>query len=1648
MNVHRLLPALMLALMLPGRILTACTVNVTASMSDHNSALTWGFSVDTSSCAATGRIDWEEYRDGAFVWASYCNNPPCGFPPSTAYIYCQPPGDHTIQVKVWADTFCGTPAKVYCEDTKTYTIAPKRDVSAGEPTNGHFDSYGTWVYDIPFDFSFANVWPHEADVDLIPTETTSGNGGTNFNTALWDGNITKSVAPGGSHLAEIWSYACGTYKRAGMISFPEAPKVCHICQQCPGDPVHITGGNMSYAETTPLPPIAGAPFSMMYDSKGPATGVTGAGWGTLFRTWMKTRTERDGSTLVVIGTKNDEYVFVSSGGVWAQLWPTSSQPSAFRYDGALSSYVMREPGSDVETYYRTSDGRVIKRRSVSTGREAVITYDAGGRPARVADSWGNGAWNITTNSSTGLIESIAVEGTSIVWNYSYDGNRNLLSINLGSTPWRTYTYASGRMTEARDGAGNLIESHQYDAGGAATTSIGPSGDITSISYNGVGRVPGETVTTIVSSAGATTNYYSRYVGGEQRPVQVDGICSGCGTKDGVYGYDDFGRVIREQNARGYLTLQTYDDLGRLLTRSGPYAPTGCNPDSDSNHCRLTPDSILTADLTAFAVTSTTNNVYGDLLWPDRPTAITTDSVLQPGGVRTESFAYDSVSGVALQHTITGYTGSPAAQTSLTTTTTLYDGTEGAAFNPGGSFSSAWLTLPQPSHLRKTIDGPRTDVADVASFVYYPVDNSVTATWRGQLAAMKNAAGHITHYENYDVFGNAGRVIDPNGVATEQTFDSLGRQLTATLRGVAGCDTSADPLCATDLTTSRTYLLTTGPLASLTDPNGNVTAYEYDTRGRTSAVSRGPSSADLKERIAYAYDVASGQKSEERYLAMAGGSWVEKKKETFHYDSEARLSDVTHPDQTSIAYSYNIAGNMTGARDENHTTPNTLYLYDPAGSLSTVTQTLGVTTISTTYLYDKRGNLAAVNDPNGNQTSYIYDDFGRLLSQTSAVTGTTAYVYDLAGNATSITDGNGVTTTRIYDALNRLVDGLSTSNPSHLGNSVEEELQWTYDDPTAGAFGIGRLATSMSPDSNETYAYARSGQIRLEHENIQDEAFVQTYSYDAAGNRTQIGYPSGRVLTYTLDFAGRPVTATGLFNGVTTHYVTGASYLPFGPLDTRSFGNGTVEARSFDQRYRPTGLQLTAGNTLLANYTYGSDGVGNITQIIDASNPAYSRTFGYDDLNRLITANTGSALWGSGSYTYDHMGNMLSAILGNKTRSFSYAGTTPGVNIATASGISTQIAYDAAGNELNGPDGYDSYTTDSREYSSRNLLQQIVLTSRGCLGPLQGEVCTGGYVQGNTTLYNGYDARGVRVVMTQSSSPHPSPITWPYYFYTPELIPLNRASDDGGQADLISFAGTPIADENVDSPRTRFILTDHLGTPIMETDTTGAVAWRAEYEPFGNVYTMRTGSRTDQTLRFPGQQVAFTNNAGDEESYNIFRWYRTGWGRYTQADPLSRHIEHYDALRGGVIASTHLYAYADDRPIVQSDRSGLGAEGILTIPEIGPAAATGFLAVVACLLHPECRRQVRCAAEFAGDTARCARLGLCNTTKDDPLHNARVESCLIRSWLNWRACITGWPRPYPDPWPGPNFRGPRTPAEPPDPPIPTLADPPVAASGGH
>src|SRR5262249_12940343 len=121
-----------------------------------------------------------------------------------------------------------------------------------------------------------------------------------------------------------------------------------------------------------------------------------------------------------------------------------------------------------------------------------------------------------------------------------------------------------------------------------------------------------------------------------------------------------------------------------------------------------------------------------------------------------------------------------------------------------------------------------------------------------------------------------------------------------------------------------------------------------------------------------------------------------------------------------------------------------------------------------------------------------------------------------------------------------------------------------------------------------------------------------------------------------------------------------------------------------------------------------------------------------------------------------------------------------------------------------------------------------------------------------------------------------------------------------------FAGLPVGQYDLSTSTPHWTFPDHLGTPIIETDAARAIDWRAEYEPYGRVFTYRTGSTRHQPPRLPGQEDPLDG----ERSYNVFRWYRDGWGRYTQADPVG--------LRGGL----NTFVYALNRPTSVVDPRGL------------------------------------------------------------------------------------------------------------------------------
>jgi RHS repeat-associated protein len=265
--------------------------------------------------------------------------------------------------------------------------------------------------------------------------------------------------------------------------------------------------------------------------------------------------------------------------------------------------------------------------------------------------------------------------------------------------------------------------------------------------------------------------------------------------------------------------------------------------------------------------------------------------------------------------------------------------------------------------------------------------------------------------------------------------------------------------------------------------------------------------------------------------------------------------------------------------------------------------------------------------------------------------------------------------------------------------------------------------------------------------------------------------------------------------------------------------------------------------------------------------------------------------------------------GSRHERYAYQGTTPRLDHVTTvlqtspspTGIDHPLVYDAAGNETH-------YYAD-RTYSARNLMTSIIDPSSESLTP--------------HTIAYAHDGRGIRVKRTES--PTANGTATRRFFYSPELHLLTTTNDDqpnlwgsgwikpnslaDSRSDIIWFGSTPIAQINSGGTR-RYTLVDHLGTPILQTDANATIIWQAEYEPYGDLWTLRTGtSRFDQPLRFPGQELAMTWE-GHEENFNIFRWYGAGLARYSQPDPV------------GPGGSLNTYGYVDDDPIDSIDPLGL------------------------------------------------------------------------------------------------------------------------------
>lgn len=261
-------------------------------------------------------------------------------------------------------------------------------------------------------------------------------------------------------------------------------------------------------------------------------------------------------------------------------------------------------------------------------------------------------------------------------------------------------------------------------------------------------------------------------------------------------------------------------------------------------------------------------------------------------------------------------------------------------------------------------------------------------------------------------------------------------------------------------------------------------------------------------------------------------------------------------------------------------------------------------------------------------------------------------------------------------MSRTVDALDRPTTVTFPSS-DLNVAYTYDDP-AVSFSKGRLTRIARGASTIDYRYDRFGRLTQDGE--------LSYGYDANGNPASLVYPGGVTAVTTYDFADRPASLLAQRAGKPDQaLVSAASYLPYGPLQGLTLGNSLTEGHGFTQRYFPSTITLGSSSNLL-NWTYTTDGIGNVSSITDNLNAARNRAFSYQDSQYFLTRGDGP--WGTRSWTYDKIGNRLTEAHSGTTDTYTYqlvpppgSGHSPILSsIQLGAGGTRAYQYDPAGTD--------------------------------------------------------------------------------------------------------------------------------------------------------------------------------------------------------------------------------------------------------------------------------------------------------------------------------------------------------------------------------
>jgi len=889
---------------------------------------------------------------------------------------------------------------------------------------------------------------------------------------------------------------------------------------------------------------------------------------------------------------------------------------SYGYDGTSSriNLVQDEDGTRLDiTYVQIGSDWRTKTLTDANGNQTRFDYDTVAQTTTVTDPLGLAT--VYAYDSQGQLTAVTpppVDGQSTSTSFGYDDKGNVVWVQDALNRRVSMSYdANGNLVEQRDAAGNTVR-RTYDANNDLLT---------------------QTTYTVPDPDGA----------GAGQP-------SGALTSRYVY---DANRNLRfEISAQGDVTEFRYDSLGQRVSAisytAQSYALSGL---SDTDVPTLAQMQTWTGAIADKSQTQRIDYQYdtrGQLSLVTRYGTVDAAGQGELDGTQTvTSYSYDSF----------GYLR--ATQTGARIQTYAYDGLGRLVLTTDAGINTSVVNYDDANRTVTTAlpNGlSRTAVYDRTGALLSVTDTSAAAglgqtTYLydadGRLRMSQTPTGRRTYYL-YDAQSREVGQIDADGSLTENVFDANGELIkqiryatridVSQLLDASGVPTNVSlatlrPLSSADDRTSWNVYDAAGRLVRSIDASGDVTENVYDGTSRLVSVIRYANALDVSQ-------LAAGATLDNTKPAADAGDRTTR----FFFDADGRVLATLDADGYLTENSYDAAGRLVLTRRYSTVTTAALRA---TGSLDQLRPAnVDATDIVTRDAYDGEGRLTATIDAEGYLTRLSYDASGNVSTRQRYATRVTSFA------DTPVANSEDQLTTYQYTARNQLE--LETSYDG-------TETRYQYDDAgnlvsTDRAYGTsdvrrvldrydaqGRLVAELGPEHAGLLTQASTpAEV--------DAIFAQyavTYGYDADGRRVWVSdakqqktyyyYDADGQLAYTVNAAGEVERRTyNAFNELetTTRYAARLGGATLGAL-TGGTPDAALQAR--------LDSLADASNDTVTTYFYTKTGLVKTQQ--DALQ--YQTRFEYDAFGELITerqqVDAAATIWQESRYTYDHRGDVLSAV---------------------------------------------------------------------------------------------------------------------------------------------------------------------------------------------------------------------------------------------------------------------------------------------------------------------------------------------------------------------------------------------------------------------